>query len=93
MISNTIYRYITVAKGIKGWMVLNTIHSNKNHMADDEKIKDTGRYYAIINPETGAISAKFQLTDKIAKRLKFENRQKVYITYNEETEEICIRAL
>lgn len=62
-------------------------------MADDEKIKDTGRYYAIINPDTGAISAKFQLSNKIAQRLKFKNRQKIYITYNEETEEICIRAL
>lgn len=62
-------------------------------MKGDEKIKDTGRYYAIVNPETGAISAKFQLPDKIAKLLKFKNRQKVYVTYNEETEEICIRAL
>lgn len=93
MISNTVYGYIIVSKGGNCWIVINTIQSNVKHMTDDEKIKDTGRYYAIINPETGAISAKFQLTDKIAKRLKFENRQKVYITYNEETEEICIRAL
>lgn len=62
-------------------------------MTDDEKIKDTGRYYASVNPETGAISAKFQLSDKIAQKLKFKNRQKVHISYNEETEEICIRAL
>lgn len=101
MIANTIHgyiivanrRYTMVAKGVKGWMVLNTIRSNKNHMADDEKIKDTGRYYATVNPETGAISAKIQLSNKIAQRLKFKNRQKVYITYNEETEEIYIRAL
>lgn len=62
-------------------------------MADDENIKDTGRYYAIVNPETGAISAKFQLSDKIAQLLKFKNRQKVHVMYNKETEEICIRAL
>lgn len=62
-------------------------------MTDDEKIKDTGRYYAIMNPETGAISAKIQLSNKIAQRLKFKNRQKVFVSYNEETEEICIRAL
>lgn len=74
-------------------MVLNSIRPNKNHMADDENIKDTGRYYAIVNPETGAISAKFQLSDKIAQLLKFKNRQKVHVMYNKETEEICIRAL
>jgi len=62
-------------------------------MNDGIIIKDIARYYKRINKKTGAISSKFQLPDNIAQRLKFENRQKVSVTYNEETEEICIKAL